>query len=289
MSTEAEAVKLGWVPKEKFRGDEKNFIDAETFLERGKQMIPIIKRNNEKLETQLSQVTSENEKLKEQLAEQGEAISELRVYNSKQALNTVKRNRDEIKKQLIQAKKDENIEAEVELSEQLAEHTQAIKDAEGEVEDAEAPPKKGKEKAAAAGDDTSANPVNSKEFRAWEKDNDWFGKDRRKTALMTAIAQEMREDPEYSDLSGRAFLDAVTDALEAETGVSKPDKVGGSEHGGEASVRGKKGAKSYNALPQEAKEACERQGKKLVGPGKTFKTMAEWQSKYAQDYFAEEV
>ena len=44
-----EAKTLGWVPKDQFRGSADDWVDASTFVERGKQVMPILNHNNERL------------------------------------------------------------------------------------------------------------------------------------------------------------------------------------------------------------------------------------------------
>ena len=47
--TEYEARMFGWVPREEFRGSDDDWVDAETFVRRGKEIMPILRKNNEKL------------------------------------------------------------------------------------------------------------------------------------------------------------------------------------------------------------------------------------------------
>lgn len=41
---EAEARQLGWTPKDEFRGDESRWIDAEAFIKRGEEQMPLLKK-----------------------------------------------------------------------------------------------------------------------------------------------------------------------------------------------------------------------------------------------------
>ena len=47
---EEKAMKMGWVPKDEFKGDPNNWRPAEEFVERGENMIPIIRKNLSKAE-----------------------------------------------------------------------------------------------------------------------------------------------------------------------------------------------------------------------------------------------
>lgn len=57
----AEAAREGWVPKDQWRGDEAQWIDAQEFVERGKQVLPIVnaklRRANQRIEELTSTVT----------------------------------------------------------------------------------------------------------------------------------------------------------------------------------------------------------------------------------------
>jgi len=46
---EREARVFGWVPKEEFRGSDTDWVDAEVFVKRGKEINPILRKNNELL------------------------------------------------------------------------------------------------------------------------------------------------------------------------------------------------------------------------------------------------
>ena len=40
--TEDKARRLGWVPKEEFKGDPENWRSADEFMARGEQLLPIV-------------------------------------------------------------------------------------------------------------------------------------------------------------------------------------------------------------------------------------------------------
>ena len=89
---------------------------------------------------------------------------------------------------------------------------------------------------------------------------------------------------------GRDFLDKVKDEVDFRFGVkeekkARADKVDGGKISNSSSVSG--GRKTYKDLPKEARESCDSFAAGLVGPNKTFKTMAEWQAYYVKDYFGE--
>jgi len=53
---EAEALKMGWKPKEKFTGPEGKWVDAKTYVERGEQILPIVQSQLRKTREELAEV-----------------------------------------------------------------------------------------------------------------------------------------------------------------------------------------------------------------------------------------
>ena len=52
---EAEAEVYGWVPKDQFKGDPDKWRPAEEFVRRGEEILPIVRKQNEKLQAKLSE------------------------------------------------------------------------------------------------------------------------------------------------------------------------------------------------------------------------------------------
>lgn len=53
-SIEDRAKEMGWRPLSEFKGDESRFVDAETFVKKGEEVLPIIKANARKAEAELA-------------------------------------------------------------------------------------------------------------------------------------------------------------------------------------------------------------------------------------------
>ena len=68
-----EAESQGWVSKERYRGNESDWVDAETFVKRGREILPILRKNNENLVKDLNAT-------KEQLKEFREAAEEFKKF-----------------------------------------------------------------------------------------------------------------------------------------------------------------------------------------------------------------
>jgi hypothetical protein len=261
---------MGWAPKEEFRGDPDKWIDAETFVKRGEEFMPILKASNRKLQAELAEVKGQLTKTNELLTASAESIEALKEFNSAAVRKEAKEKVKELKEALVEAKKEGDVEQEVEIAEQLQEQRAAIKKAEAAPKPKTPPP-----------DDYTANP----EWKAWVSENAWWGTDKRRTSLALGIADELKAKPENAGLVGKAFLDKVSEEVEATFGTprQRSDKV----EGGAPGHRGGNGGRSFGDLPAEAKDACERQAQRLVGEGRAFKTAQEWRNYYAKQYFAE--
>lgn len=275
---EAKATSMGWVPQEKFRGDTSKWVDAQTFVERGEQFMPLLKANNRRLEEQHHATLQEVQRLNSLLEASQTAIAELKEFHDADTRRAVEATKRRLLSELTAAKKDGDVEAEVQLTDELSQVNAALKEE----------PKK-QEKPAAKSDEPKIDPA----FTAWQsrEENAWFGKDRRKTTLAIAIAQELRQAGDRT--VGEAFYEKVSEELAATLGTKREaededrpaSKVGGSRGG--SGNGGSSGGKAYKDLPADAKAACQQQGSKLVGEGKAFKTQAEWQTYYADLYFKE--
>ena len=66
---EKEACLFGWVPKEEFRGSESDWVDADVFVKRGKEINPILRKNNELLMKKLDEKAKEIDSIKASVEE----------------------------------------------------------------------------------------------------------------------------------------------------------------------------------------------------------------------------
>jgi hypothetical protein len=101
-------------------------------------------------------------------------------------------------------------------------------------------------------------------FMQWNEDNPWFGKDTELTEEANLIGEVIKR--KQPTLIGEAFLDEVTKRVKkaypekfTNANRTRPSPVEGTT----APKSGSKAGKSFNDLPQEAKNAClkfEKQG-----------------------------
>ena len=268
MDVEQEALTLGWTPKEQFKGDPAKWIDAETYVSRGKEILPILKKDREKLTAVVDNLSTEVVTLKQALANANEAMETFREFHNTTAKREYEKARQELLSQKAEALRDGEFTTAVTIDEKLKDLNTAA-------------PKELKAPAPAP----APSPAEAPEYRKWAEDNkEWLGTDKAKTAYATSIATYLRNmEP---GLVGREFLDRVTEEVNAKFN-SKPaeppapepkNKVAGGSRGTS------KSGKSFNDLPTEAREACDRMGSRLIGPNRAFKTQAEWRQQYVSDY-----
>jgi hypothetical protein len=242
-----EAESQGWVPKDRYRGNEKDWVDAETFVKRGREILPILKKNNENLVRDLNQT-------REQLKEFREAAEEFKKFQRESY-----------------ERKAADFEAQIKAIKES--RAQAISDGDGQkvnaLDDALDTAKDNLKEAKQAVKDVVSTPVVEApssanldpNLQTWLNSNDWFGVDKRMTGIANGIGESLRI--EFPMLKGQAFLEKLDEVLAEEF----PNKFGkttkraaGSpvESGSGRQGRGSSSSKSYDNLPSDAKAACDK-------------------------------
>lgn len=256
---EHEAKVFGWVPLEDFRGGEDKWVDAETFVKRGKEINPILKKNNELL---LKKLDEANRKVEEV----GKVAEEFRTFQKDQTEKRIKEYDTQ-----IASLKAAKVEA---VSQGDGERVVAIDDALDVAKEEQAEAKAAVKLEQPKQKEAEIDPV----LQGWIEQNEWYGRDKRLTRNANDIAAEIRA--ENPGLVNQAFLDRLSEELEE----TFPEKFGKKKptspvEGGSSGTRpGPKGKNTYENLPAEAKAACDRFVKTL--PNYT-------REKYLADYYAE--
>jgi hypothetical protein len=244
---EKEARIFGWVPKDEFRGSEDDWVDADVFVKRGKEINPILRKNNELLLKKLEEKSKEIDGIKASVEEfkqfQKESFERKAAEYEVQiaALKTKKR-------EAIAAGDGDSV---VDIDDQIDELKEAQREAKKEAtKKPEEPPKT----------EAQASVPEDPELQSWLGRNQWFGSDTEMTDMANGLGASVRK--QFPHLTGRAFLDKLDEKIVEYF----PHKVLGNKSKGSAvdsgatGVRGgsASGKKSYDNLPQDAKEACDR-------------------------------
>lgn len=230
---EKRASRMGWRPKEEFRGDPNRWIDAEGFVDRTERELPIALGTIKTLERRLA----DTEATIHQFAAYAKTTEERAYQRALKSLQKEQRDAvavgDTDKFDAAQKEIDEVIKQ----REQLASKTQA-----------------------------PAPTAQNRDFEAWTQRNPWYGSD----PDMTRIADEVSRSvvAAFPELVGkRGIYDKYDEALKLRMGDklngannprrSDPPAVAGASGGGDAAASSG-GKKSYAALPAEAKAACDK-------------------------------
>ena len=241
---ESEARAQGWVAAEEFRGSESDWVDAETFVRRGKEIMPILRKNNEKLLKELGEARKIAEEARE-------SAKEFREYQKQQFEKKTKDLESQLE-QLKQAKRDAITNGDGDRAIAIDDAMDDLKEQRLEAkEDLKAAEEKAKEVP-----QFTQDPI----LNTWMEKNDWFGKDSRMTGVDNGLGVELRR--ENPSLNGQAFLDKLDSELQEmfpeKFGKKRtPNPMEGSPNG-TARPSVSSGKKTYNNLPPEAKAACDK-------------------------------
>ena len=228
---EAEARLVGWRPQDEFDGPAEKWKPAAEFLEKGKQINGFMRKDLEKLRTELS-------KRDATLAELQQTIKDFASFHQETETRVYERARKELQAERAEAISAADGERVIETEDRIAELDAAHR--------APAP---------AAKPAPKPDPI----WEAWLSDNSWYRENRRARALCEGLAEEVREA--NPDLTGRGFLDEVKRLLTEEAPQffknarrEAPAPVGAS---GERRPGGG-GKKTYADLPAEARATCDK-------------------------------
>lgn len=228
------AKRQGWKPRDQFDGPEEEWVPPDVFNDRAMQINPILRAKNARMEAALRKAEQRMEQMEARLAEtQKESISQTRK------------------------------EIERKIAGWRAERAEAISQADGarvneldeQIDAAKADLVKY--------NDTPAGPAPSaprpEMVEAAQQMNvqfPWLGKDTRKSNIALALARTLQET--RPDLQGRPeFFTELAKEIRATLG--ERDTRGGFVDGGGSTNRGySSGSKGYHNMPQEAKDACDR-------------------------------
>jgi hypothetical protein len=263
MEVEQEATLLGWTPLEVFKGNRDKWIDAETFVERGKHIMPILKQNNAKLTGEIDNLKGQINGLQDSVKASLESMEALKEFHTEATKAQVAKARRDLLDELKQAKTDGDVDQEIEATAKLSAF-----DA-GQVATKVQTPT------------PVSPPTIDPSVTAWMKENPWYGQDQIRTGMALGVGNKLRAEGDTR--TGKEFLEAVAQVVQETLGEGSKtpaSKVEGSRGG--ASSRN--GGTDYASLPSDAREVCDRQAKKFVGPDRAFKTAKEWNTYFAEQY-----
>lgn len=281
---ESQARQMGWKPQEEFKGDPDKWVDAETYVERGEHVLPLLQANNRRLQQDLLTRDQKIDTLKQELEVTRSIVQGLEKNFTESLERQLKEQRASLKADLKGAIEDRDVDREMEVREQLDQLTEAERVAKQKQEEN----KKKLEASKPTPTDKDTDPNISPDFNAWKEENPWFGgssaEDKKRTRAVIRAAEDLRDEGDTS--TGREFFDKALARAEPSSDDSPVDKVdGGTSRSNGRSGSG--GAKTFASLPAEAKKACMDDVDNFVGEDKLFKTEKDWKEYYAKTYYGE--
>ncbi len=246
----------GWVPLEEFRDDESKWVDASTFVKRGDEINPILRKHNKDLQKQLE---AANAKATEAI-EAAKEFKEFQKKNFEKEKSLLERQIEQLKAKKKVAYNEQDGDLVVEIEEAIDELKEEKANLKPPKETIVAPPAQ----------------VIDATLQKWLDKNTWFGQDEKLTRRVNGLGAALRG--EQPNLTGQAFLDALDEEIQE----TFPDKfkrekpVNAVESSSTRPTRS--GKKTYDDLPADAKAACNRYLKQGL-----FKTKEEYVAEYDWD------
>jgi hypothetical protein len=221
--TLSEAKRQGWVPQDQYNGPEDKWVDADTFVRKGKEINALLRKDNDFLKREVSEMKT--------------TMMEFKKFHA----DTEKRAYDRAMSDLRDQKKE------------------AINTGDGDkvlqIDDAIDDLKNNKPNPVVNKPSNQPDPV----FVQWNEDNKWFGTDTELTEEANLIGEVIKR--KQPTLIGEAFLDEVTKRVKksypekfTNSNRGRPSPVEGTT----APKNTSKNGKGYNDLPVEAKQACQK-------------------------------
>lgn len=226
-TVEDRARDMGWRPLEEFKGDESRFVDAETFVKKGEEILPIIKANARKVE-------AENATLKSDMATLKKDVAEFRKYHSQTEQRAYQRALRDLEERQADAVHANDLGAVKAITKEIADLSRDVR-----TDDS---------------GDAYATPDHAKAVSSWKAENVWFGSDAAMTGAANAIASEL----EQQGVKGADQLAEVAKRIRAEF----PHKFENERRRAPAAVEGsttpRKAGKTWADLPPEARSTADR-------------------------------
>jgi hypothetical protein len=271
---ETEARRGGWKPLDQWKGDKSGWVDAQTFVKRGREIAPHLARQAGELRNENATLKQQQADLARQLEETKSQVAALTTFREEMAGNERKRIREELVAELAVARQNGDYAAEAAILGKLATPPPAPPPVKTE------PPKPA----------VQQPPGLPQEMTDWVANNDWYKKDPVLQQAMNIVGAELRATGAIAGMSLTDQLDATARVVlqryapPPANGGSRVEG-GGSRSSGDGVPRGTPD-NSWEALPAHIKQECDAQGERLglVGKGKPFATKEDFRKHYTREY-----
>lgn len=271
-NVEVRAKEIGWVPQEQYKGDPERWVDASTFVKNSETVLPIIRSQYQKSLGELTNVRTELAAEKAARANLESSVDDLKKFHQEFTGQRVKEARDKLIRDIAEARKAEDPEAEIRLTTQLEDLRETTAAAKAEE----------KKVVTTTVQRTEAQP--DPVVTAWVAENPWYLNDQGKQDIAVGIGLRLAQQ----GMKGRPLMDAIKVQMEAQghldTNVRTQhvDRTLGSRATGN---NGGGNSSSYESLPADAKAQCDKDGAKFVG-SKLYPDINSWRKYFVDLYNA---
>ena len=242
---EQQAMADGWAPKEKWKGPEDQWISAEEFVERGKQLNPILRANNERLKRELEKKNQLHEQELNALRQSAEKFQNFVKEAAERKVQELEAQVQQLRVARAEAQGENDYQRVAKIEDAIDQTKVQVQQAK---QDAAAPPLPPK---------AHETPIDPK-LQAWMDSNPWYGDEKymEESDIVTAIGASIRKT--HPKISGEEWLEMLEERID-ERGIrpSKQRKGPSPESGDRSSRANPRGGKTYSNLPAEAKTVCD--------------------------------
>jgi len=244
----AKAEKMGWTPRESFKGDPSKWRPADEFVERGENMLPLLRAQSKRQEREIADLKA--------------GMKELAEYHSKTEQRAYAKALQDLREQRAAAI--------------AAGDGAAFDKVDGEIDKLKKDLETKTQPAQKQNDD---DPV----FQEWLSRNKW-AEDEEMQLVGEAIAKSLIKKGEKA--TGVDLLEMVTKEVKRrypEKFENPRRNAAPSVEGGSGPRKG--GGKTFADMPAEARAACERMAKN--GYSGKPEEMAKFKAEYVKNFFSE--
>jgi hypothetical protein len=271
---EAEARRGGWKPKDQWRGDQSGWVDAQTFVQRGREILPHVRAHAAQLEQENAALKAEQARYAEKLRTMEEQVTGLTTFRSEMDQRERTRMRAELTAELAQARSDGDVVREASVIAKLGRpEPEPVRPAPVVTQPVVTEP---------------VRPQIPPEMTAWVGANEWYQRDPVLQQAMNLVGADLRASGQLVGMSLTDQLNATAKVVlqrYAPPPANGGPRVEGSRPSGDGSGSRSMPTDGFEALPAHLKVECDAQGERLglIGEKKIFKTKEQWRAHYAKE------
>ncbi len=257
---EIRARNMGWAPRGEYNGEPDRWIDAQTFVERGERMLPLLQERNRALDRSVTE-------LKERMTDQQKMLGDLVTRTRRADKIGYERAMRELQQQRVAAVSQGD--------------TEAFNKAEAEIQSLGPPPEP--EPPPQPPPQAGVNPVVSE----WVRRNTWFNTDRMANAAAVAALSQVELEMPGQDLTAHLIEveNRVAQAFPQHFPHRQRQRSNGADYEetqqprrsaqqmvtpSSSAPERRPGPRSFEAIPAEHRKEYEKQRKMLEGKGEPF-------------------